>query len=220
MPSPDAVIARIHAAFDANEYPGDPWLVGSTEGSEPALSVEPFVGQTRWQDVPPEVLDAHYTALSFFSEAGFRFFLPAFLVADVREHLQTADPLGHLAGGFHAGSVEMPVGGRIFVQEFGASALLNPLRYGAMTMGDYARSRMSVFTREEAAAIVSYLEFKHDREEIEALRAPIVSALDGFWRERAATAPTAERLRAHLAAQMEFLEALRRQQEEKERNRE
>ena len=72
MPSADEVIGRIYAAFGANEYPGDRWLQGSSEGCEPAEEVGPFVGRTRWQDIEPAVLDAHDAALSFFSEAGFR----------------------------------------------------------------------------------------------------------------------------------------------------
>jgi len=213
MPTADEVIALIHTGFAGSQYPGDRWLQGGDEGCEPAEEVGPFVGRTRWEDVEPALLDGHYPALSFFSEAGYRFFLPAFLVADLRGQLLTADPLGHLTGGFHDGSTKIDVGGQTFVQRFGGSSLLNPLRYGAMTMGDYARLRHSVFTREEAAAIVAYLDYKRDRESIPELRAPIVSALDKYWRMRAAAAPTSESLRVHVARQREFVEALQRQQE-------
>ena len=46
------------------------------------------------------VLDAGYDALSFFSEGGFRYFLPANLIADLGKQLQTADPVFHLMNGF------------------------------------------------------------------------------------------------------------------------
>jgi hypothetical protein len=216
MATADEVIALVRAGFAGSQYPGDRWLQGSDEGCEPAEEVGPFVGRARWEDVEPTLLDGHYAALSFFSEAGYRFFLPAFLVADLRGQLQTADPLGHLTGGFHDGSTKIDVGGQSFVQRFGGSSPLNPLRYGAMTMGDYARFRHSVFAREEAAAIVAYLEYKRDHESIPELRAPIVSALDKYWRVRAATAPTSESLRVHVARQREFVEALQRQQENQE----
>jgi hypothetical protein len=36
-----------------------------------------------------------------------------------------------------------------------------------MTFLDYARHRLSIFTREEAAAIVTYLEYKKTLEEME-----------------------------------------------------
>ena len=217
MPSADDVITRIHAAFGSNEYPGDRWLQGSSEGCEPSEEVGPFVGQTRWQDIAPAMLDGHYAALSFFSEAGFRFFLPAYLVADLRGQLRTADPLGHLTGGFHTGEVELPVGQRTFVQRYGGTTLLNPLRYGAMTMEDYARFRLSIFTREEAVAIVSYLECKRDHEKVTKLRRPIVAALDGFWRGRAAQAPVAADLQQHLADQRAYVDAARFHQETNER---
>jgi hypothetical protein len=211
MSTPDDVIARIHAAFGGNDYPGDRWLQGSTDGHEPAEEVGPFVGRTRWDDIDPAVLDAHYAALSFFSEAGFRFFLPAFLVADLHGQLLTAEPLSHLTGGFSNGAIESPVGGQTFVRRFGASTFVNPRRYGAATFEDYARYRLSIFTREEAGAIVAYLELKRDLEAIEALRRPIDLALGRFWRERAATAPTAQDLRAHLDEERAYLDALRRQ---------
>ncbi len=217
MPSADQVIAQIHAAFDANEYPGDRWLQGSSEGYEPSEEVGPFVGRSRWQDIEPAMLDAHQAALSFFSEAGFRFFLPAFLVADLRGQLQAADPLGHLTGGFHTGEVELPAGGRTFVQRYGGMTLVNPLRYGALTMEDYGRFRLSIFTREESAAIVSYLEYRADAEEIARLREPIVSALDAFWRARAVDAPVAADLQRHVAERQAYVDALHLQQEESKR---
>jgi hypothetical protein len=38
--------------------------------------VSNFFGREEWWTLEPEFLDAHHEALSFFSEAGFRFFLP------------------------------------------------------------------------------------------------------------------------------------------------
>lgn len=213
MPTADEVIARIHAAFGSNEYPGDRWLQGSHEGCEPAEEVGPFVGRRRWQDLEPEMLDGHYAALSFFSEAGFRFFLPAFLVADLRDQLQTADPLGHLTTGFRTASIELKVGERTFVQQFGGTTLLNPLRYGAMRMEDYARFRLSIFTREEASAIVSYLEYKRDHEEIASLREPVTAALERFWKGRSESAPVAADLPRHLADQRAYIDAVRLERE-------
>jgi hypothetical protein len=101
--------------------------------------VAPFEGVTLWQDVDPAVLDAHYSALSFFSEGGFRFFLPAFLVADLRDQLNTADPIFHLTNGFHDASVELKIRARGFQRRVGKSTFKNPRRYGAMTSQDYAR---------------------------------------------------------------------------------
>ena len=49
------------------------------------------------------------------------------------------------------------VGQRIYEKAIGKSAFVNPRRYGAMTWHDHARCLLSVFTREEAQAIVAYL---------------------------------------------------------------
>jgi hypothetical protein len=77
-----------------------------------------------------------------------------------------------------------------------------------MTSYDYARWRLSVFTREEANAIVSYLEFKRDLDPDVIDRTAIDAALDSFWLERARRAPQASNLAQHIAEQEEYLAAI------------
>ena len=101
MISETEVIASVRQAFGSNEYPGDAYLVGSREGCEPEEEAGAFRGQSQWQSVPAEFLDQHAAALSFFSEAGLRFFLPAYLIADVCGELRIAEPVFHLTGGFY-----------------------------------------------------------------------------------------------------------------------
>ena len=197
---------QIRAAFVAVPYPGDAFLLGSREGTEPIDSIAPFIGVTDWATLDAAVLDAHAEALSFLSDGGFRFFLPAFLIADVRGALETADPVFHLTHGFRDSSVTIPVGEREFTKSLGKSALLNPRRYGAMTFHDYALSRLSVFAREEAGAIVAYLE--HRLRDRNAEDPDIAAALARFWHGRAAHAPTQRDLADHLAAEDEYLRAL------------
>lgn len=189
-PIRDRVIAAIEAGFARTTRPGAPFLQGSHEGCEPGEVVEPFRELTRWQGIPPAVLDGHYEALSFLSEGGFRFFLPAYLVADVRDQLVTADPVFHLTHGFHYASVTPPDG----LAAGGGTLLLNPRRYGAITWEDTARFRLSVFTREEAVAIVAYLEWRRDTDTLGVSAPAIQSALDRFWLERTRTAPAADSL--------------------------
>jgi Family of unknown function (DUF6714) len=186
----DAIIAAIEAGFARTTRPSAPFLQGSHEGCEPGEAVEPFLHIQDWRGIPPVTLDGCYTALSFFSEGGFRFFLPAFMVADVRDELQTADPVFHLTHGFQSISVKVPDG----VVTSGGTALLNPRRFGAITWEDTARFRLSVFTREEAAAIVTYLTWRRDRDTTGVARAAIIAALDSFWIERARSAPPADQL--------------------------
>jgi hypothetical protein len=193
------VEARIRAAFDHTEYPGDAWLVGSSEGCEPESEVGPFRGRD-WRELDAPFLDAHYSALSFFSEGGLRYFLPAFLLADLGDALQTADPVFHLAGAFHDLTIDHPgPGGRPVRRLIGRSQLVNPRRYGAMTFLDYARCRLSVFTREECVGIVEYLRWRRSRADLESERSGIDAALADFWLPRAEHAPTQAALAAHLA---------------------
>jgi len=200
----DQLIQLIRGGFAQTEHPGDGFLLGSREGDDGFEAVAPFRGVTDWSTIDPVVLDQHYDALSFFSEGGFRYFLPAFLVADVNDQLETADAVFHLASSFLDTVVRVPVGDQVLEKRIGKSAFVNPRRYGAMTFEDYARFRLSVFTREESTAIVAYLEYRRelpdaiDVEDIDA-------ALDRFWRDRAAHAPDGSDLAEHLRAEAEFM---------------
>jgi hypothetical protein len=212
MAGKDEVSDHIRHAFAATEYPGDAFLVGSREGCEPEDEVGPFRGRTDRALIEPSFLDGHDCALSFFSEGAFRYFLPAYLLADLDGLLLTAEPLFHLTGGFTDISIEAEAGGRTFVRRSGRTVLLNPRRYGAMTFEDYARFRLSVFTREEARAIVAYLEYKRNTDIHRLHDATINAALDLFWRERAKSAPTSAGLAAHLADDEAYFRAIRDRQ--------
>ena len=205
------VIEKITAVFQANEYPGDPFLLGSWEGSEPFEEVGPFQGKKKWQKISFSFLDMHASALSFFSEAGFRFYLPAYLVADLKGRLDVADPLFHLTHGFSEEQIEHTIQDRAFTVRTGKTVLINPRRYGAMTSYDYARYRLSVFTREESGAIVEYLKYQREHADLERVKTFIEAALDLFWLDRAKNAPTDEELKRHLQEQKEYLDAVRRQ---------
>jgi hypothetical protein len=208
MTDRQSVIELIFAAFGSTPYPGDDYLQGSAEGCEPFDEVGPFQGRQDWRSLEAAFLDAQYSALSFFSEAGFRFFLPAFLVADLRGELETADPEFHLTHGFSDFTVDHARGERIFQIKSGKSQLINPRRYGAATFYDYARYRLSVFSREEAQAIVAYLNFLLDNAETDFDRTRLSAALEGFWLERARTAPAAAELQSHLRREQEYLDTL------------
>jgi hypothetical protein len=208
MSAREAVIEEIQSAFAGNEHPGRRFLQGSFEGCEPYEEVGPFEKEEDWRGIDAGFLDGHANALSFFSEAGFRYFLPAYLIPDLRGQLQTADPLFHLTHGFSDWTTEVPAADRTFVIRHGRSAFINPRRYGAMTSYDYARYRLSVFTREEANAIVAYLEFKRDLDPDVIDKTAIDAALQSFWLERARTASKAESLEQHIAEQQEYLAAI------------
>jgi hypothetical protein len=201
----EAVIEAIHRAFGGIEHPGKRFLQGSFEGCEPYEEVGPFEKAEDWRSLEASFLDGHASALSFFSEAGFRYFLPAYLISDLRGQLRTADPLFHLMHGFSDWTTEVRAGDRTLVLSHGKTAFVNPRRYGAMTSYDYGRYRLSIFTREEASAIVGYLEFKRDSDPDVIDAEAIDAALDSFWLERARSAPPAASLAQYLAEQEEYL---------------
>jgi hypothetical protein len=208
--SADDVIEIIHGAFDPADHPGDRWLQGSFEGCEPYEEAEAFKGLHDWRTLEPAFLDLHYTALSFFSEAGFRYYIPAYIVAAVRDQLQTADPIFHLTHGFEDFDTTIDVAGETFVRSSGRTRLINPLRYGAMTTFDYARQRLSVFCREEAAAILAYLEFVRADPAHEFSYDAIDRAIADFWQARAIEAPDRDALQRHNAEERRFTEAILR----------
>jgi len=206
MPNVRRVIERVERAFAGVEYPGAGFLQGSFDGCEPAEAIAPFTKRTRWQGLEAAVLDDHAEALSFLSEGGFRFFLPAYLVADLRDGLVRADPVFHLTHGFEDDvTVEVPTRAGTHQRRLGRTVLINPRRYGALTVEDWARHRLAVFARAEAGAIVAYLEYKRDAGADDLLVPRIDQALDRFWRARAASAPDAAALAEHLRAEAAFL---------------
>jgi hypothetical protein len=209
MSDREVVIEKIQSAFAGNEQPGGRFLQGSFEGCEPYEEVGPFENVEDWRGIDASFLDGHANALSFFSEAGFRYFLPAYLISDLLGQLQTADPRFHLTHGFSDWTTEVPAGERTVEIRHGRSAFINPRRYGAMTSYDYARWRLSVFTREEATAIVAYLQFKRDQDPDVIDRPAIDAALKAFWLERSRTAPQAASLDQHIADQEEYLATIR-----------
>jgi hypothetical protein len=93
MSEKQTVIEKILAAFRDMEFPGEHFLQGSYEGEEPYEEVSPFRARQDWASLDSDFTDAHASALSFFSETGFRFFLPAYLIADLNDRLSAAEPL-------------------------------------------------------------------------------------------------------------------------------
>jgi hypothetical protein len=205
---PHAVIEQVHRGFERTRRPGDAFLVGSHEGCEPEETVGLFRGR-EWRSLDPKFLDQHYSALSFFSEGALRYFIPAYIVADIRGQLQTADPVFALTHGFDDWSSSIEAAGRSWNRRYGPSVLLNPQRYGAMTIGDYARFRLSVFTREEASAVVLYLRYAAERDDGGTTRRAVEAALRTFWLDRARHAPTWDELDDHLRGEDEFQRSLR-----------
>lgn len=165
------LIDKIKKAFSDVKYPGDWCLKNSTEGQEPYLLELEFKGKTDWQTLSPDFLDrapdGYSSALSFFSDEAFRFYLPAYLVADIENKLKTVDVAFHLTHGLDNKTKNAPV---------------NPKRYGARTWYDAKRYRFSVFNNEQVKVIEHYLKFKLISEDLVDFEEKSVrESLTNYW---------------------------------------
>ena len=164
---------QINAAF-ANVPAPPVWcLTNSREGDEPALLERDFRDKTDWRVLTPEFLDSapdgFASALSFFSDEAFRFYLPAYLLADLHRLLHRADVVFHLTHG---------------LDDESRKTLVNPLRYGNRTWFEAASHRLAIFDPAQAAAIVGYLEHKIAIAQFDHERLTIQAALDNYWLQR------------------------------------
>ncbi len=167
----DQLVAVIQQAFADVEYPGDWCLRGSNEGDEPFRVESEFKGKSDRYSLDPAFLDSSpaglATALYFFSHEAFRFYLPAYLIADVGGQLRRTDPVHALTHG---------------LTDRDRVTRINPRRYGARTTFESSSHRLSVFDVPQAAAIIEYLKFR--RVSCEFQRNAIDQALANFWRGR------------------------------------
>lgn len=82
--SAEELLAEINLAFDSRAFPG---AEARRAGSEPdeAAPLPAAFGTLTWQQVPDEVLREEPRSLAQLSEAGFAYYLPAFMRRLVRE---------------------------------------------------------------------------------------------------------------------------------------
>ncbi len=164
---------QIEFAFSWVQYPGDWCLSGSNEGKEPILLKEAFRGKKDWKSLDPEFLDSapggFSSALSFFSDEAFHFYLQAYLIADIDSKLEETNPIFNLTYG---------------LTEEDKNKRINPKRYGERTWWDAALYKFSIFNQEECRSIMAYLEFKMALGD-EFDNPQIKEALENYWYERA-----------------------------------
>lgn len=160
-------------AFGSVERPGNWALRGSSEGDEPFLLEREFGDKSDWRTLDAAFLDqapsGYSSALSFLSDEAFRYFLPAYMIADLDGKLQSVDPVFHLCHGLDDATRTQKV---------------NPRRFGERTRFEASRHKFSVFTRDEVKAIVEYLRCRALDDDL--TRAVIEQAIRNYWSERAA----------------------------------
>ena len=152
----------------------------------------------KWQSAHPDLLARCYSALNFLTAAGFRYFLPAYLLADLQGYDGNADPVFQLTHGLNDRDIDLDV-----VEVFQAlsaqdDAVRTALEIAGISLNEmqnlmkkgreqrhktdwreYSTRRFQHFTRDEREAIIRYLEFKA-KDEYQAKE--INQALDSYWR--------------------------------------
>jgi hypothetical protein len=135
------LIMRIKAAFADARYPGDESIAKENHCWECDEIAEAFKGK-HWKDLTNvKFLNYHDSSLSLFKTPTFQFFLPAFLLADLKKSI-TIDILFHLTPPeiIDSDSDE-------WVKKFGYSHF------------DYFISKTNGFTSRQRTAIKEYLEY-------------------------------------------------------------
>lgn len=164
------LIDQIEHAFADVAYPGDDDLTNSTYGEEPAALIKEFRGKRDRTQLTSAFLnqapDGWATALSFFSARALRFYLPVYLVADIRGELEMPDPISRMCS---------------FLTPLGEKKKI-PKRWGGGTMGDRARETFGQFNDAQVAACVAYLKWKLDSTGGNDLT--IEHALENYWLKR------------------------------------
>jgi hypothetical protein len=97
-PGRELLIEIIEDAFAATPPPAPDDVRGSDQGDEP-YEVELGFRGVDWRHASPTLLNVHDAALAFLSHAAHRYYLPAFLIADVLELLRATDPVFYLTHG-------------------------------------------------------------------------------------------------------------------------
>jgi len=169
------IASLIRQAFADTPYPGDHALVRSA-GDEPAEVEALFRGRDDWRILSASFVDragaASPSALSFFSPEAFRFYLPAYLMADLAGQLAYTDPLFYLYFG---------------LDEATRGQGVNVPGEGLRTWWDVQQKHFAGFTPHESSAIVAYLHWKLEGGALADFeKRSVAEALRNYWLGRAA----------------------------------
>jgi hypothetical protein len=168
----DAISEELRSAFPATRAARFSTLVNSVQGDEPLQVEADFADKDDWTKLLPEWLDTVpnglSSALSFLSDEAIRFYIPAYLVADLKGALFQVDPTFCLVRGFDDMSRDL----RIWPRK-------------AETWTDFARSRWDGLNQQQAMAIVHYLEWRIVRDGVDTAH-DVNEALTAYWYMRAA----------------------------------
>ncbi|MCA9261424.1 MAG: hypothetical protein KDA61_19545 [Planctomycetales bacterium] len=177
---PSQLKRQIIAAFDDVPCPSDDAVFRPDQTRLANIWTLAKGAVESWHDVDANLLeqlfDGPAATLSLLTDEAFRFFLPAFLLADIDDRLAMADPAAQLCQGFDDATQD---------------TLAHPLRYGKRTCRDDAVHRFAMLDDEQAEAVAAYLKFKRDG--AMGREAKVLSqALSRYWTPRMAAVTRAE----------------------------
>ena len=168
--SDDELIAKIDRAFADVAFPGDDDLTNSSYGEEPAALVLAFRGKSDRKQLDAAFLnhapDGWGTALAFFSGRALQFYLPLYLIADIRGELDRCHPEARLCASLTTAGEKQKIS----------------KMWGGGTMGERARADFAPFSPAQVSAVVAYLWWKLAASGGESLM--VEQALENYWLER------------------------------------
>jgi hypothetical protein len=127
-----SALAEIDEAFgDAPRPPNDALLHERCMDDRDIVRLYPV---EHWRELPDELVESEYAALSFLSPEGFRHFIPAYMGFTLR----------HLRSG--AAAVDSTIWS------------LAPIFYEDPGIGEFVVSKLSALTHEQRAAVIAFLE--------------------------------------------------------------
>ena len=151
----EEALARIEAAFADAPRPSDEDLLH--ERCFDDNDIVRLYPVAHWRELPDELVESEYAALSFLSPDGFRHFIPAYMGFTLR----------HLTSG--AAAVDSTIWS------------LAPVFYADAGLKDFVVSKLASLTEDQRAAVIAFLDSIRELGD-EYLAEQAGKAL-GYWRE-------------------------------------
>lgn len=95
-PAIEALLGRLREAFADAPYPGDDRICNDPGHCSECAGYHVELRGRHWRTMHPDVIKVNDSAPCFLSPAGFRFFLPAWIIADLHGDGWNTDPVFHL----------------------------------------------------------------------------------------------------------------------------
>ena len=166
-----ALVKLITKAFAGVHYPGDGNLIESRLSDEPLRVEADFRGRNDWTILSETFLDQSPgglgSALTFFSDEAFHFYIAAYMLADLDGKMDRSNPLYYLAPGSND-----PL----------TTGLAGPVRFALGTWGRQASLRFRAFTQEQRQAVSEFLKYRSQLDDLSEDHIELIShAIADFW---------------------------------------